>query len=165
MNTPIQDPRQLQAAYSYQFAKPLNRWAFRFARGWLAIIVHACEEVDALVRVDKYQHRFHWVQIKEKFGTLRLYWKARGMQGMRIDLITDAGVLSLVPTPEAKGRDGLVATRITQIVRSAEEESARTCMVCGAPGTIRQGGWVLTLCDAHAKQRQGGRKLDAWFEE
>jgi hypothetical protein len=146
MNSPIEDPRQLQAVYPHQFAKPLRSGAFEFARGWLAIFVHACEEIDALVRVDKYRHRLRWVQIKEKFGTLRLYWKARGMQGMRIDIITDAGVLSLVPRPEAKGRDGLVATRITQIVRSAEEESERTCMVCGTPGTIRQGGWVLTLC-------------------
>lgn len=41
------------------------------------------------------------------------------------------------------GTDAMFA-RIDQ----AEQESARTCEGCGAPGTARGGGWVKTLCDA-----------------
>lgn len=35
----------------------------------------------------------------------------------------------------------------------AEEESARTCERCGAPGLLRDGSWVLTLCDACDAER------------
>lgn len=158
----ITTPAELKAAFPYMFARPMDTWAFSFARGWFPIIVHACNSIDALVRHDKYQHRFHWVQIKEKFGTLRLYWQARGMKGVRVDLITPTGVLSAVPTAEGKGCDGLVATQIWRIVRAAEEKSARTCIVCGAAGTLRGGGWALTLCDEHA-QKPRAKDLDIWF--
>jgi len=36
-------------------------------------------------------------------------------------------------------------------IREAEEESARTCEVCGAPGKTRGGGWIETLCDGCAR--------------
>ena len=159
----IRTPRQLTEAYAYQFAKPVDPWAFSIARGWLPIVARACADIDALVRDDRFQYRFHWLQIKQKFGTLRLYWKARGMQGVRVDLVTPAGVLSAASVPDGKGRDGLVATRIAQIVRSAEAESASTCMACGTAARLRQGDWLLTLCDEHAQQKQLGTELQLWF--
>lgn len=33
----------------------------------------------------------------------------------------------------------------------AEEQALVTCEVCGAPGKQRDGGWIRTLCDEHAK--------------
>ena len=33
------------------------------------------------------------------------------------------------------------------LICEAESESARTCEHCGAPGVLRDGGWLLTLCD------------------
>lgn len=39
-------------------------------------------------------------------------------------------------------------------IARAEEESARTCEICGAPGYQREGGWIKTLCDTHAKDRE-----------
>jgi len=158
----ITTPRELKAAFPYMFARPIDPWAFSFARGWFPIIVRACNAIDALVRDDKYQHRFHWVQTKEKFGTLRLYWHARGMKGARVDLVTPTDVRSAVPVPEGKGRDGLVATQIWRIVRAAEEESAHTCIVCGAAGILRRGEWFLTLCDEHAQKRRA-KDLEIWF--
>jgi len=38
------------------------------------------------------------------------------------------------------------------VVRMAEAISAVTCEECGAPGKTRHGGWIRTLCDAHAEQ-------------
>lgn len=43
-------------------------------------------------------------------------------------------------------------------IQEAEEESARTCESCGAPGTSRSGGWILTLCDA-CKEKYDKRML------
>jgi hypothetical protein len=34
----------------------------------------------------------------------------------------------------------------------AESMSAVTCEVCGSSGKLRNGGWIRTLCDEHAKE-------------
>lgn len=39
------------------------------------------------------------------------------------------------------------------VVRMGEEMSAVTCEDCGAPGRSRRGGWIRTLCDTHAQER------------
>ncbi len=36
-------------------------------------------------------------------------------------------------------------------IREAEDESARTCEDCGAPGKLTGKGWVKTACPEHAK--------------
>ncbi len=42
---------------------------------------------------------------------------------------------------------------IRQIISRTEALSFKTCEVCGAEGKRRAGGWILTLCDKHAKDR------------
>lgn len=42
--------------------------------------------------------------------------------------------------------------QIYGMVRMAESMSAVTCEECGTPGKIRNGGWIRTLCDHHAKE-------------
>tara|TARA_R100000365_G_C2747358_1_gene77193 strand:- start:5011 stop:5592 length:582 start_codon:yes stop_codon:yes gene_type:complete len=66
--------------------------------------------------------RWETLQVKEKYGTLRLYYEAE---------------------PD-------VADRLDRIVEAAEHLSGHICEKCGAPGEIRPGGYVLTLCDEHA---------------
>lgn len=44
---------------------------------------------------------------------------------------------------------------IDGMVRMAESMSGVTCEVCGSPGASTGGGWVRTLCEAHA-----GRKVN-----
>jgi hypothetical protein len=58
-------------------------------------------------------------QVKEKFGTLRFY---------------TGGV------PEE------VADEVFALIDEAEERSEKTCEQCGAPGELRPGGWIQTLC-------------------
>ena len=41
-----------------------------------------------------------------------------------------------------------------QAIRQAEEESFKTCEICGEPGALRRGGWLATLCDAHSEGRK-----------
>jgi hypothetical protein len=57
-------------------------------------------------------------QVKEKFGTLRFY----------------------IDGPQTIKMEGFVVV--------AEQESAVTCEVCGAPGKLTGRGWVRTLCPA-----------------
>jgi hypothetical protein len=58
-------------------------------------------------------------QVKEKFGTLRVY--------------------------TCGGDDA-----VERYVEFAEYFSSRVCEDCGAPGKLRTGGWLRTLCDDHA---------------
>jgi hypothetical protein len=38
-------------------------------------------------------------------------------------------------------------------INEAESASYEICEACGEPGTIRNTGWVQTLCDEHAEER------------
>lgn len=63
------------------------------------------------------------LQIKEKFGTLRFYYRGgddyiRGLEAM------------------------------------ADSMSAVICEDCGKPGKLRTGGWIRTLCDDHAHEKE-----------
>lgn len=40
------------------------------------------------------------------------------------------------------------------LIDEAETLSLKTCEECGKPGVLRSGGWLLTLCDEHAKGRE-----------
>lgn len=50
---------------------------------------------------------------------------------------------------------------ISGMVRMAESWAAHTCEECGAPGTMRQGGWIRTLCDTHEEAYQNRFKEEA----
>ena len=41
---------------------------------------------------------------------------------------------------------------MSKAILEAERRSAVTCEVCGEPGQRRDGGWVSTLCDLHARK-------------
>lgn len=43
------------------------------------------------------------------------------------------------------------------MVTLAEAMSGVTCEECGKPGKQRKGGWIVTLCDEHAKERDEQR--------
>src|SRR5258708_5433855 len=68
-------------------------------------------------------------QIKEKFGTMRYY-----IHGV----------------PKELG----VFEELHRLIREAEIKSSTICESCGAPGVLRGGGWLKTLCDEHAEGRE-----------
>lgn len=37
-----------------------------------------------------------------------------------------------------------------ELIEEAESRSFHICEKCGAPGRVRNGGWIWTLCDQHA---------------
>ena len=84
--------------------------------GWVALIDSTLRELAA----DCPESRI--VQVKEKFGGLRIYLEDK----------TDE-------TAKA-------------ILRRAEESSLRVCEVCGAPGQrMATHGWVRVRCDTHSE--------------
>lgn len=71
---------------------------------------------------------FKFIQIKEKFGTLRLYY--------RHDI-----------------EDENIVNQIDAVLTFAEDMSSSICEVCGDRGTRTGGGWIATLCNKHKQDR------------
>ena len=100
--------------------------------GWSAIVETLFTGVDALLNDDQAKS-FRVEQLKEKFGTLRLY--------VSFDRI-DAGGVN--PKPAV----------LRSLVDAAVAASEVTCYVCGAQGEMRKlGGWATVRCDAHANRK------------
>lgn len=74
---------------------------------------------DLCEKLSHYQD-ITFAQIKEKFGVLTVY----------LNSIRDEDY-----------------DEVMGLLIRAEEKSSETCEICGAPGELRGGGWLRTLCD------------------
>ena len=113
--------------------KPLEDYGYEYTYlddipiGWKkAFGVQLCEEIRDLLIEANYLDKYQVVQVKEKYGTLRWY---------------DNGA------PES------IYDRLQDIIGKYEDISARTCIRCGKPGTMRTIGWVSPWCDDCYKER------------
>ncbi len=86
--------------------------------GWKDIISEMKEHAEP--------YDVEWLQIKEKFGTLRAYFSSPSEYHELVsDIVADAEILSSV-----------------------------TCIICSKPGkTSNLGYWILTLCDECSESR------------
>jgi hypothetical protein len=93
--------------------------------GWRELVETAVSRIATAMAAAP-EGSLHVVQIKEKFGTLRLYRHANKLSRT-------------------------VEKAINQAVDLAEARSACTCEVCGAEGRLYQSnGWYKTVCAEHA---------------
>lgn len=91
--------------------------------GWEPLLRRLCEGL----RAAGLEERFLFLQIKEKWGLLRIYWDIGDAEGAPVG---NAGYDS------AEG-----------LVNEAEEESQKVCEECGSrEGVTTEGGWLRTLC-------------------
>jgi len=101
--------------------------------GWEPLIRRLSEKLEPIAR----ETGLRAVQVKEKFGDLRVY--VRGADGAR-------------KLPAA------ISGAVRAAIRAAEEESSRTCEHCGAAGSTRKiEGWWATLCAACCEREQARR--------
>lgn len=97
--------------------------------GWRDLIETAIERIADVMRAHP-GASVSIKQIKEKFGSLRLYW-----QGQKLDESTRLAVV--------------------EIVALAEARSACSCETCGAEGALHDsGGYLFTACAEHAEGRK-----------
>jgi hypothetical protein len=95
--------------------------------GWRDLVERAVARIAAAAGASASTIKIS--QIKEKFGTLRLYWS-----GEVPDAVRDA---------------------IGEAIDLAEARSAVTCEACGAPGVPWVGdGWHHTACERHGRGRK-----------
>lgn len=98
------------------------------AEGWGEVFTKLCEDIDTLLGDDK--RGFHWLQLKEKFGSARFYHQH------------DSG-------------DDEVYWKLDELIGTAEDKTSSMCYYCGQPGEAdTQLGWVLVLCKEHAAARK-----------
>jgi len=161
----MKTPRELETRFPYMFQD--KHLGIGICKGWFPIFSKLCQEIDALLGEDK--QGFHWVQVKEKFGSARFYWGLDGTETpLRIDILTPNGPLlfSAKPTGGDQTPDNTqLVEQISKLAITAESATASVCAACGEPGTRHSQEYFLTLCPRHATQyedtsRQG---LDMWF--
>lgn len=103
----------LKNKYAHLFS---NRfWGFECGEGWYPLLE------DMLSKMDKLEDKPNIVQIKEKFGGLRVYYDCDGE-----------------------------CSPIEQLVNEAEKIADNTCESCGAsPAKNRPSktGWLRTICE------------------
>lgn len=116
-------------------------WGFDVGDGWYPLVYQLSKFITSQVENEKSRAKYDKKpqediekisvvaeQVKEKYGTLRYYWRGVGLSRA---------------TEE----------RIEGAVSFAEWMSAYICEDCGNPGETRGGGWLRTLCNRHAKGR------------
>jgi hypothetical protein len=92
--------------------------------GWNPLINIVYDKKPAFINI---------VQVKEKFGTLRIY----------LDILSS----------EEYASQEFVAFR--EVIGWAERESSKTCEWCGKPGTSdNRYYWLLTLCTSCKRKRK-----------
>ncbi len=128
--------------------------------GWYNIVYNACQQIkNVLQKYNVPLDSFVFVQIKEKFGSYRLYfdWQ-QGIEYTWWETISNK--LLKIPTFILKHfriykwwNFHRVYNKVDKIIRDAEMQSGRTCEDCGAPSVedknYRDGGWIVTLCQKH----------------
>ncbi len=103
----------------------LMGFGFDCGDGWFKILSKCLDQLRAL-REFGLAPSLLLVQVKEKFGTLRVYLIGHDQRG-----VADA------------------------VVSRAERLSGFTCEDCGAYGKTRGGGWITTLCASCYEKNRG----------
>ncbi len=137
----MNNPKELRARYAYQFeGEPISMSHFR---GWFDLFSRLCADIDELLGEDK--RGFQWIQVKEKFGAARLYF--------RLD-------------DRAREGEPELMQRLLSMKHAVEVASSQACAACGRPGWISdRPGWRLALCEKHQQERLNGTLGPIWFEE
>lgn len=160
------NPKLLRQRFQYQFAGP--NIGITIARGWYPGFARLCADIDHLLGTHK--RLFHWVQVKEKFGSACYYW-ALDRQSPSITLSFVGNDGSLVSSRSAQISDSVqpdlddLARQISGLVSAATKNIRHACILCGRPGMPDlSDGYVLVLCPQHAEERQNDRLPDWWFD-
>jgi len=97
-------------------------------RGWLDVLDRALGRIDTVVAFEGAGSWIRIVQIKQKFGTIRIYFEHN----------------------RDFSAEGLAV--IGEVIELAEARSACTCEECGARGRLYvRDGWVASRCEDHAE--------------
>lgn len=153
----------IRARFPYQFAG--ESIGTSVPKGWAPGFARLCADIDAALGDNK--HGFHWIQLKEKFGSARFYYAfGRRKAAVHLDIVAPDGVLNFVTAPAIKPGEeefGRVCEAVDKLVNEATAKTRHACLVCGEPGEGHlSDGYLMVLCPAHQATRQ---TKDGWPED
>lgn len=123
-----------------------SAWGLEMDDGWFQLIWDMCAEITEAYQAAGEPIDIVVDQAKEKWGTLRFYWRPQNQKIMLHAFDSMGG------GPSIRVRPGFsdVHQKVAEIVSKYEKQSAHVCEVCGAPGSLRTDlGRVQTLCEEH----------------
>jgi hypothetical protein len=123
-----------------------------YVRGWDGVIRDLLRKIDRLLDDDQ-AAAFRVMQIKQKFGTLRLYYEVDGLSQMRLDVQDGQGL----PVHLTGGKSAGLSfphAQTDELISKAEKLTTKICEGCGVPsGLRRHGALYTTRCDACLTER------------
>ncbi len=162
--------KEIIILYPYQFAG--KNIGLSIANGWLLEFATLCKDIDDLLGENK--RGFHWVQLKEKFGSARYYWEMKHVKTpVAVDLVTSDGIVKYVNKPKVKGnsanykhKEKELVEELNRLITAASDRTLESCIVCGKDGKPDNlDYYTLVLCTEHKRARRAGEDLDIWPEE
>jgi hypothetical protein len=136
----------LKRSYGYLFTGP--PYSYHLYRGWLTIIEALCAHIDgALTEAERRQVAF--TAVTEEGGRV---CTALSVAPPCFRVIASGGCSPAVwLAMRQRGGNYPVFERLKPFLREAEATSMVTCILCGAPGTVRRDRRSpLPLCERHA---------------
>jgi len=127
-------------------------WGCDVNSGWYHILDYMCKRLVSFQ--NKYGVTVVFDQVKEKFGSIRVYhhveygarWSEQGELDGAVEVEHESFGWSTCGQ-KMPARDG-VERLVDEVIRVAEEMSSITCEECGVTGaTQNDRGWIKTLCD------------------
>ncbi len=129
-------------------------FGFEHGDGWYHIIDVLCSQLYSKYR--QAEHRYNYARRHE--GTKSYNGEVIDAVAVeRLRLAMKEAYDNIPVAVQVKEKFGTLRfyvdrgnDRIYNLINFAEAMSSRTCEECGAVGKERYGGWIRTLCDAHA---------------
>lgn len=154
---------EIRAKFPYQFEG--ESIGMSVPKGWASGFARLCADIDAALGENK--HGFHWIQLKEKFGSARFYYAfGRRRASVHLDIVAGDGVRTFVaPQAQKPGEDEFnrVSQAVDKLVSDATAKTRHACLVCGAHGDGHLSeGYLMVLCPAHQATRES---KDGWPED
>lgn len=149
-------------------------WGFECDDGWFQVLNSLCAQIENHVNWKRNRRandlRLNRAVKKGRDAVIQhlckdrepsLWHEERADEIMKIGLTNPTPVVQRVVVDQVKEKFGGLRfyyrggdDTVRGMVRMAESWASNTCEVCGESGTIRNTGWIKTLCDKHEKERQ-----------
>ena len=115
---------------TYSLCTENDCWINELPNGWInAFGRQMCDEL--LNVLGKYVNDWVILQLKEKFGEVRLYWYWEDRD------YTSDDVVRLIK----------IEQKIENIINKYIDISQNTCYICGEKSTHMTEGWIMPICD------------------
>lgn len=150
-------------------------WGFDVGNGWINILRTLCGSIqghinwrrDQIKSTIEYNERLANMKRGDfaEFDEYSKAWKPGYQELRRTKMLEEAPrempeEIAQVTVNQVKEKFGTLRfyysggdSYIDGLVAMAESMSANTCEECGAPGKTVGGGWLTTLCEKHANER------------